>query len=221
MCRFHVAVLAVLVAACAFPVGPVHAQAFGRRADEGAAADGAPAAVPAAGAGVATGPLMQILDVDGDGTLSTKEIRAAAKSLLKLDTNHDRKLTPDEIAAGAAGAVPDRGAGDRHAGRGAGCAGAGGFGAGGGVGGAAGGMVNPGLGAGATGGNRGGVFNRAPGSGLPSSANRIMGFDKNRDGRVSRDELPAQLWTAMQRFDLDRDGVLNPLELRRAIGGRN
>ena len=40
--------------------------------------------------------VLQALDTDGDGTLSADEIQRATDSLLKLDRNHDGRLTPDE-----------------------------------------------------------------------------------------------------------------------------
>ncbi|MDX1947473.1 MAG: EF-hand domain-containing protein [Pirellulaceae bacterium] len=42
-------------------------------------------------------PLVAALDADGDGELSSGEIEAASKSLLKLDKNSDGKLTRDEL----------------------------------------------------------------------------------------------------------------------------
>ena len=228
-------VVCLLVALFLLPHGLLRAQAFGRKADDAKAAGEAPALAPAGGAAVAAHPLMQALDADGDGTLSAKEIRAAVKALMKLDLNHDKQLTPDELVPGGGGGMGAAGlfgggAAEHGAAAGAGAAagGAVGPGAAGGVGagalgGAAGAFGNPGaLGAGGAGGNggRGGAFNRPPGSGLPLSANRIMAFDKNRDGRVTQEELSPQLWAAMQRFDLNRDGAVDALELQAAAGGR-
>ena len=48
----------------------------------------------------------------------------------------------------------------------------------------------------------------------------MMAFDKNRDGKVTRQELPPQIWQLYARFDLNRDGVLDPVEVRRAAAGR-
>ncbi len=222
----------LVIAFCALGNTPLRAQAFGEKEDAGKAGArpfGAPAA---AGAAVVVHPLMQALDTDRDGMLSAKEIRAAVRELKKLDTNRDGKLTPDELVPaapmGAVGAGGDAGAAGRAAGgaggRG-GVGGAGGLGAGpaGGVGG---GFANPGgIGAaglggaglgGAGQGGRGGAMSQPPGAGLPVSASRMMAFDKNRDGRVSREELPDQLWAIVGRFDANRDGALDPLELRTA-----
>jgi hypothetical protein len=41
-----------------------------------------------------------------------------------------------------------------------------------------------------------------------------MGFDKNRDGRVSQSGIPPQLRAWFQRADLNRDGFVDPKELR-------
>jgi len=184
-----------------------------REAPDAAAVGEADAgAIP--GAAATANPLMQVLDIDGDGTLSKKEIGAAAKSLRKLDANRDGKLTPDELQpAEAAGmnmggnAVPgfgapgaaDGAAGNAADGAANGAAGNAGFGAAGNTFGGAGGFARP-------------------GSGLPLQSNQLMGFDKNRDGRVTRDELPPQMQVLLNRLDLDRNGSLDVRELRAAAG---
>jgi len=52
----------------------------------------APKAVASRGAGT-----FQVLDTNGDGKLSAKEIEAAAEVLKALDKNGDGELTPDEL----------------------------------------------------------------------------------------------------------------------------
>jgi hypothetical protein len=42
-------------------------------------------------------PLIQALDSDGDGAISSSEIANASTSLAKLDTNGDGSLTRDEL----------------------------------------------------------------------------------------------------------------------------
>lgn len=42
-------------------------------------------------------PFFAMLDTDHDGALSTKEMRAAGRSLEKLDTNGDNQVTLDEL----------------------------------------------------------------------------------------------------------------------------
>ncbi len=53
--------------------------------------------------------LLQTLDRDGNGELSPAEIEAASASLLKLDRNHDGQLSPDEIQTTAARRSDPRG----------------------------------------------------------------------------------------------------------------
>lgn len=183
--------------------------------------------------------LMQALDTDGDGVLSAKEIKAAAKSLKQLDGNKDGKLTPDETgaggmmgmmggagaAAGAAGAAD--GAGAAGGAGGAGGAAAGGFGGRGGNGGAgfggaggraaAGGFGNAAAGGfGAAGGGASG-FAQPPGAGFPPQTSQLMGFDKNQDRRLSRDELPEQFQALFERLDMDNNGSIDVRELRAAV----
>ncbi len=54
---------------------------------------------------------------------------------------------------------------------------------------------------------------------------RVMMLDKNGDGRLEADEVPAQWRRLLERFDADRDGVIDAEELERALqdavqGGR-
>jgi hypothetical protein len=170
---------------------------------------------------------MQALDADGDGILSAKEIRGAARALKALDTNRDGKLTPDELMPGgmagmpgmgaeplrgadaaAPGAGPAAGRAAPGAGVGPGLGGFGGFGAAGG--GGVGGPV-PAGGAG------GGAAGRLPGSGLPAQVGKLMGFDKNGDGRVTREELPEELHPLFPRLDLNRDGAIDIREIRAVL----
>lgn len=181
--------------------------------------------------------LMQALDTDGDGVISAKEIKLAAKSLKQLDGNKDGKLTPDETGAGGmmgmmggAGAAGDAEGAAGGAG-GAGGAAAGGFGGRGGNGGAgfggaggaggagaraaAGGFGN--AAAGGFGGAGGGGFAQPPGAGFPPQTSQLMGFDKNQDRRLSRDELPEQFQALFERLDMDKNGSIDVRELRAAV----
>jgi hypothetical protein len=48
-------------------------------------------------------PMVQAIDLNGDGTIDSKEIDGAAIALKKLDRNGDGNLTPDEYRGGAPG----------------------------------------------------------------------------------------------------------------------
>ncbi len=54
-------------------------------------------------------PVFEALDLSRDGTLSASEIEKAPKSLLKLDKNHDGKLTEDEMRPKMMGGGPGGG----------------------------------------------------------------------------------------------------------------
>ena len=56
-------------------------------------------------------PLLQLFDADRDGTLSAAEIDAAAARLKERDTNHDGKLTAEEIRPAFRGDGRGRGRG--------------------------------------------------------------------------------------------------------------
>jgi Ca2+-binding EF-hand superfamily protein len=51
-------------------------------------------------------PLVKALDADSDGELSTIEIENASKSLMKLDTNGDGKISADELKPNPADVMP-------------------------------------------------------------------------------------------------------------------
>lgn len=44
-----------------------------------------------------------------------------------------------------------------------------------------------------------------------------MGFDKNKDRRLSRDELPEQFQPLFERLDMDNNGSIDVRELRAAV----
>jgi hypothetical protein len=231
--RILTAIVAVTVLLTA---STVQAQRRGKdKGDERDEAKGAPAGMPvpgAVGAGAAFNPLMQVLDADGDGTISAKELRNAVRALKTLDANRDGKLTPDELLPGGAPALPPMG-GDKGA---AGAAGGGAPAAGAAAGGAPGAGAGPGLGGfggfgaagggglgggapAAAGGMNAGAGVRVPGGGLPAQVGKLMGFDKNRDGKVTKDELPEAMLPLFQRLDLDRDGAIDIRELRALRAG--
>ncbi|MAI33623.1 MAG: hypothetical protein CMM07_18380 [Rhodopirellula sp.] len=146
-------------------------------------------------------PVLVALDVNRDGEISATEIENAAKALKTLDKNKDGKLTADELQPAMGG----RGGGSRGAGNRAG----------GTRGGAERGpedRVAP-NGVPERGFQRGG-----PGGGAMNAASRLMGFDENKDGKISKAELPERMQPLMLRIDRDNDGFLSKQELE-SIGG--
>ena len=51
-----------------------------------------------------------------------------------------------------------------------------------------------------------------------NAASRLMGFDENKDGKLSKEELPERMQPLMIRIDRDKDGFLSKEELE-ALGG--
>lgn len=47
-------------------------------------------------------------------------------------------------------------------------------------------------------------------------AERIMGYDSNKDGKVSKEELPERMQRIMDRLDSNKDGFLTKDELSQA-----
>lgn len=100
--RNRLSMFAVAIALCAMAsfataapkTGNAHSP--GQVPEPGAAAAGA----GAAGAGAAD-PLFALLDTDGDGVISAKELHKAVAILKALDTNHDGSITWEEVVAGS------------------------------------------------------------------------------------------------------------------------
>jgi Ca2+-binding EF-hand superfamily protein len=67
------------------------------------------------------------------------------------------------------------------------------------------------------GGVAGGGFSRPPGAGLPPQISKLMGFDQNKDGRVTADELPENMRGLIKLLDLNGDGAVDLRELRHAL----
>jgi Ca2+-binding EF-hand superfamily protein len=138
-------------------------------------------------------PLMAALDADKDGEISAKEIDGAVKALKKLDKNEDGRLTNEELRPpmGGPGGFGPMGPGDRGRGRGPNEQGRGRRGSG-----------EPGR--------MGGSGPGGPGGG--NMAQRIMGFDENKDGRVTKDELPEPMQRMLERADANQDGAIDKEE---------
>jgi hypothetical protein len=49
---------------------------------------------------------------------------------------------------------------------------------------------------------------------------RIMAFDKNKDGKVSKDELPERMQFLIELGDADKDGALDRDEIRKLVSSR-
>jgi Ca2+-binding EF-hand superfamily protein len=151
-------------------------------------------------------PVMKALDADGDGEISAKEIENAAAALKTLDKNDDGKLTADELRPEFPG--PGRGPGgpDRGGFRGGGGEGrpqGGGFGRGGG---------EPGR--------FGGDRDQRPAGGPSPLVTRIFEQnDKNKDGKLTGDEIPERLQRMLDRADENDDGEIEKSELERMFGG--
>ena len=149
-------------------------------------------------------PLQQALDANGDGVIDVKELANAVAALKKLDKNGDGKLTDDEYR-------PARPQG-----------GQGGFGGQGGQGGVGGQRGAPGQGGGP--GEKGGEPRRPEGQpgggGGPADKpggdgdfiTRLFQNDKNKDGKLTKNELPEAMQSIIERADTNRDGAIDRKE---------
>jgi len=140
-------------------------------------------------------PLEEALDTDGDHQLSAKEIENAVAALKTLDKNKDGKLSDDEFRP-------------RFGGRPGGPAGGGR------------GPDGPGRGGPDGPGGRGAGPDAAPRdreAGRPGNSDemlaRILSFDKDEDGKLTKDELPERMQGLIERGDTNGDGVLDKEEL--------
>jgi Ca2+-binding EF-hand superfamily protein len=140
----------------------------------GLAAGQAPAAGGVAASGArAADPLFAILDTDGDGVISAKELHKAVAAIKECDANHDGSISWDEIVAASAAVNQMR-------------------------------LGNDSTGV-AAGGGIGGENTQAMG--------RFMQYDKNHDGKVTVDEVPA----SMRDWDQNHDGVIDAREVEFAV----
>ena len=136
-------------------------------------------------------PVIELLDADHNHEISSEEIANATAVLKKLDRNQDGRLTPDEFhPAGAGEGRPGVGRPD-----------------------AAGGPF--GRGRPPAEGDAGGDRARRPGaSGDGGFVERIMAMDENKDGKLSKDELPERMQRMIERADMNEDGFLSQEELK-------
>ena len=63
----------------------------------------------------------------------------------------------------------------------------------------------------------GGFGGRRRGTGGGDFAERLLGFDKNKDGKVSKDELPERYQRIIQRADTNKDGALDKKEIEALV----
>ncbi len=158
-------------------------------------------------------PIIIVLDINKDGEISKEEMEKAAESLQKLDKDKNGKLTEDELRPDFGRRDGDRRGdfgrrdGDRPPRRdGDGPP-------------REGDQRGPGRRDGDRGGNRGGDF-----------VERLMKNDKNKDGKLTKDELPERMQSLFDRIDTNKDKEISKEELTRMAekfnsrnrsGGRN
>ena len=139
-------------------------------------------------------PLEQALDTDGDHQLSAKEIENAVAALKRLDKNEDGKLGEDELRPRFGGPPGGPGGEGRGPGRG--------------------GPDGPqGRGPGPDGPPRDRDAAR-PGN-VEEMVARIQSFDKNEDGKLTKDEIPERMQGIFERGDANGDGAIDKEELTR------
>lgn len=169
--------------------------------------DGGPRgpAPPGAGFGGLRFPLLDALDTDGDGKLSREEIENAPRALAALDRDGDGKLSREEIGWPPVGFGPG---GRWGPGRGWGPPGGGpGFPQGG-----------PGFGPWGGGAPPGGA--ETPEAALPVAerVERLMAYDRDGDGRLTKAELPRRRHAILDEADANQDGAVDREELTRYFG---
>ena len=130
-------------------------------------------------------PIIVALDANKDGEISKEEINNASAALQKLDKDKNGKLTEDELR-------PDFGrrGGDRR------------------------GPGGPDDFGGRDGDRRGpgGPDNRNAFS-AASFIEKIMSNDKNKDGKLTKEELPERMQSMFDRIDTNKDKEIDKSEL--------
>jgi hypothetical protein len=140
---------------------------------------------------------MQALDADGDGIISKNEIANAVAALKKLDKNNDGMLSREEQGRSRSPGQSSGRAGGQASGR-------------------------PGQGGGRAGGQTSGRPGQGGGGG--DLIARVMESDKNKDGKISKDEAPDRMKQGFDRIDANGDGFIDRKELEALaarIGGGN
>lgn len=137
-------------------------------------------------------PLREALDSNRDGSLDADEIAAAAESLKALDKDGDGSLSGEELRPALPGPFgPGGGFGGQGRGPGPGLGGESGFDD----------TRGPGRGPGFGGGQGpGGPFGGRPSP--DALVDRLMGFDEDGDGMLSRDEATAFAEEFLQRLPM-------------------
>jgi Ca2+-binding EF-hand superfamily protein len=143
-------------------------------------------------------PLLNALEVNHDGKIDAAELANAPARLKTLDKNADGKLTRDE-----AGLPPGFG-------RPAGAPG----GPGAGPGGRAGRGGDDARGGDAGGGDRNFEV-PIPGPTADELLKALLTFDKNKDGKLTKAEVPERQQGIFERGDADKNGVLDAAELHK------
>ncbi len=165
-------------------------------------------------------PVLAALDADHDGKISKAEIDNATAALKTLDKNDDGQLTeeelrPDFAGRGGPGGGPPGDRGPEGRGRG----GPEGRGRGGPEGRGPGGPEGRGPGGpeGRGPGGPGGPEGRGPGGNLSDMVDRLMQLDENKDGKLSKDEVPGRAKSLVERADANEDGVTTREELQAMV----
>ena len=162
-------------------------------------------------------PLLMALDANRDGKISASEMQNAAAALKSLDKNKDGAVTMDELR-------PEGGRGGFGRPEG----GRGGFGR---PEGGRGGSEGPPQGGRGFGRGSGrppqgdGPGNSGGGATAEAFVKRLMSRDENGDGKISKDELPAQMQRILDRADTNKDGAIDEQEAKKmaerfSAGGR-
>ncbi|MEO7891964.1 MAG: hypothetical protein ABIW19_18360 [Vicinamibacterales bacterium] len=149
-------------------------------------------------------PVLNAVDVNHDSRIDTAELANAPARLKTLDKNADGKLTRDEVAL-----PPGFGRGPGGPG------GPGGFGG-------RGGRDGEGRGRGEGGRGGGEVVPGERDFAVPLSGPTadellatLMAWDKNKDGKLTKDEVPERQQGIFDRGDTDKNSVLDAAELRK------